>query len=287
MSISDVSPLPVADQLQDVVIESTDVNSFLHDLCEFSARSLSATMGFPVICAVTLSRRKQTETAAWSGEEARLLDEIQRHYGEGPCLQAMHHSTTVLVEDTRTETRWTASSREIARHGYLSVLAVPLALDQGAKAALNIFTRAAHVFDPVSIENAQLFAVQAERALRLAVRVATSQQLAKDLQSAMESRTTIDLAAGIIMAQNRCSQQEAMAILVKASTGRNIKLRGCRTPGAQLLRRRPAHPLRSLILPLASRPVARASRPVDVLQVSFVLAKIAGNKRAVGDNPFS
>lgn len=40
----------------------------------------------------------------------------------------------------------------------------------------------------------------------------------------MESRTGIDLAAGI-MGQNRCSQEEAMAILVKASSGRNQKLR--------------------------------------------------------------
>jgi AmiR/NasT family two-component response regulator len=41
----------------------------------------------------------------------------------------------------------------------------------------------------------------------------------------MESRTAIDLAAGIIMGQNRCSQAEAMAILTKASSSRNQKLR--------------------------------------------------------------
>lgn len=41
----------------------------------------------------------------------------------------------------------------------------------------------------------------------------------------MESRTTIDLACGVIMAQNRCSQEEAMALLAKASSHRNQKLR--------------------------------------------------------------
>ncbi|CAN7171600.1 ANTAR domain-containing protein [Arthrobacter sp. LjRoot78] len=51
------------------------------------------------------------------------------------------------------------------------------------------------------------------------------QKLAADLRAAMESRTVIDLAAGIIMGQNRCSQAEAMAILTKASSGRNLKLR--------------------------------------------------------------
>lgn len=49
--------------------------------------------------------------------------------------------------------------------------------------------------------------------------------MADDLGAAMESRTTIDLAAGIIMGQNRCPQNEAMAILAKASSGRNKKLR--------------------------------------------------------------
>ena len=41
----------------------------------------------------------------------------------------------------------------------------------------------------------------------------------------MKSCTTIDLAAGVIMAQNRCSQATAMAILKNASSARNIKLR--------------------------------------------------------------
>ncbi|MEE2523599.1 GAF and ANTAR domain-containing protein [Pseudarthrobacter sp. J75] len=222
---SELSPASVADKLQDLVIESADVAGFLGDLCGFSARSLSGTMALPVVCAVTLSRRKHTETAAWSDDEAREMDEIQRHYGSGPCLDAMHQGVTILVEDTRIDPRWAAYNREIARRGQLSVLAVPLELEQGARAALNFFAREAHAFDPVSIENAELFAAQAGKALRLAVRVATSQQLASDLQSAMESRTPIDLAAGIIMAQNRCSQEEAMAILVKASSGRNMKLR--------------------------------------------------------------
>jgi AmiR/NasT family two-component response regulator len=40
----------------------------------------------------------------------------------------------------------------------------------------------------------------------------------------MNSRTTIDVAAGIIMGQNRCSHDTAMTILKAASSGRNVKL---------------------------------------------------------------
>ena len=41
----------------------------------------------------------------------------------------------------------------------------------------------------------------------------------------MEHRTSIDLACGVVMAQNRCSQEEAMAILTRVSSNRNQKLR--------------------------------------------------------------
>jgi AmiR/NasT family two-component response regulator len=41
----------------------------------------------------------------------------------------------------------------------------------------------------------------------------------------MEHRTSIDLACGVVMAQNRCSQEEAMGILTKVSSNRNQKLR--------------------------------------------------------------
>lgn len=41
----------------------------------------------------------------------------------------------------------------------------------------------------------------------------------------MESRTTIDLALGVIMGQNHCSQDAAFRILKNASSTRNVKLR--------------------------------------------------------------
>lgn len=219
------SEAAVTQELQSLVIDSRDVNEFLHDLCDYAARAISGSMQLPVVCAVTLSRRRRTTTAAWSDQQARIMDEIQQNYGAGPCLHAMNTGTTVLVPDTRMDPRWPEYGQVLAELGQLSVLAVPLILDEDARAALNVFAPAANAFDASALDSAELFAANAQSALRLAVRVATGQQLAADLRAAMESRTAIDLAAGIIMGQNRCSQEEAMAILVKTSSGRNQKLR--------------------------------------------------------------
>jgi AmiR/NasT family two-component response regulator len=41
----------------------------------------------------------------------------------------------------------------------------------------------------------------------------------------MQSRTIIDMAVGVVMAQSGSSQDEAVRILTRASNSRNIKLR--------------------------------------------------------------
>ena len=69
------------------------------------------------------------------------------------------------------------------------------------------------------------FAETASTTVAIALRIAEHSETAEDRRLAMESRTTIDLAVGIIMGQNRCTQEEAVAILKKASNNRNVKLR--------------------------------------------------------------
>lgn len=50
----------------------------------------------------------------------------------------------------------------------------------------------------------------------------------------MEGRTAINLACGVIIAQSRCSQEEASDVLPQASISRNQKLH---TMAAEILRR--------------------------------------------------
>lgn len=233
MDTSDLD-VTVAEQLQDLVIESDDVNDFLEDLCQMAADTGSQSVGQRVLCAITVSRRRRTATIAGSSPEATFLDEVQRSYGEGPCLHAMATKTTVVVDDTRTDQRWIDYSLAIAGRGQLSVLAVPLELDEGATAALNLFAPTPSAFDALAIEQHERFAAQAQKAVRLAVRIGSKQEIVEDLRAAMKSRTDIDLACGIIMGQNRCSQEEAFRILQRVSSNRNVKLR---VVAAELIRR--------------------------------------------------
>jgi hypothetical protein len=69
-----------------------------------------------------------------------VLDEIQRRFGEGPCLAAMHQMLTMHVPDAAGETRWASYTSAVAGPCVGSILAVPLGLEGGTRGALNLFS---------------------------------------------------------------------------------------------------------------------------------------------------
>ncbi|MGO4491400.1 GAF and ANTAR domain-containing protein [Arthrobacter sp. 2YAF22_2] len=212
-------------QLQDLIADTENVEDFLQRLSEFSAATLSHSVGADIECGVTLQRRKKTMTVAGSSNNAVMLDRIEQSLGEGPCIEALRTRGIVLLANVDTDPRWPEYQQQLAVHGCRSTLGVPLEIGEESAAALNFFASATGVFTAPIVAEAAGFADLAGRALRLAVRIGTAQSRAEDLQAAMEHRTTIDLACGVVMAQNRCSQDEAMSILTRVSSNRNQKLR--------------------------------------------------------------
>ncbi|WP_049822068.1 GAF and ANTAR domain-containing protein [Arthrobacter sp. H41] len=162
---------------------------------------------------------------ASSSETARNLDELQYSFGDGPCLTAARTHQTTHVKDTRQDDQWPNYVVAIDEHGIRSILGVPIPLDGNAGCALNLYATTPNAFTDEARSTAETFAREASASLRLAVHIAQLTETSENLRSAMSSRTTIDLAAGIIMGQNRCSHDAAMTILKAASNARNIKLR--------------------------------------------------------------
>ncbi|UKA56197.1 MULTISPECIES: GAF and ANTAR domain-containing protein [unclassified Arthrobacter] len=210
--------------LQDLVLESPDVEEFLTDFAALAASELS-TASNAVTCGVTVVRRKKGVVAASSDEKGRALDELQNSFGDGPCLTALRDKAIVHVPDTSAEPRWPAYMKAVARHGIGSILAVALDLAGEADAVLNLYSASPHGFSGPDITATKAFAEHAAKALRLALRLAHLRHTRDDLAAAMKSRATIDTAVGIIMAQNRCGRDAAFGVLTQASNHRNVKLR--------------------------------------------------------------
>ncbi len=217
----------VADDFEQLVglIEATeDIKSVLDGLTVFAGATMTRSAGVPIECAVTLRRRKRTGTIGGSSGRAVVLDRIEQSLGDGPCIEALQIGVPILLGDVSSDPRWPEYRKALSAAGIESALGVPMDLGEDSGAVLNFFAPTTGVFTEQAISGAVTFAGMASKAVRLAIRIVSADQRAEDLKAAMDSRTVIDLACGIIMAENRCSKDEAFSFLRSASNTRNQKL---------------------------------------------------------------
>src|SRR6476661_6599891 len=217
--------LSSVEQIQNLILESADFEDFLNELARYSAHQVAGD-GDDALCGITLLRDRKAATIGWSSDSAREVDEIQYSLSQGPCLTAAKEEREVYVPDLFDEDRWGPDyASAVASHGLRSVVAVPLKHQGEAQAALNLYSDVPHKFDGDVAVRARGYTREISQALRLAVRFSLHTDSATNLRATLESRTVIDIAVGIVMAQNRCSQETAVRILTAASSHSNVKLR--------------------------------------------------------------
>jgi hypothetical protein len=218
-------PLSVTEQVQNLILESADFEDFLNELARFSAHQVAGG-GEDALCGITLLRDRKAATIGWSSDSAREVDEIQYSLSQGPCLTAAKEEREVHVPDLFEEDRWGPDyANAVASHGLRSVLSLPFNLQGEAKAALNLYSDVPRKFDEQATAKARGFTREISQALRLAVRFSLHTDSAANLRATLQYRTIIDIAVGIVMAQNRCSQEAAVTILTEAASNSNTKLR--------------------------------------------------------------
>lgn len=211
--------------LQEILVGAGNAVEFLSGLSGLAAAAVSEAAGDDIECAVTLKLRRRPATVAASSARALELDKLEQALGDGPCIRALREMAPVIIDDVAKDSRWRTYCEQLAERNVHSTLGVPLEITGDASAALNFFATRPGMFTADVYDKAVGFAAAAHNTLHLSVRINNAQNRADDLEAALESRTAINLACGVIMAQNRCSQEEAMAILTKVSSNRNRKLR--------------------------------------------------------------
>jgi GAF domain-containing protein len=220
-NIEPLEPSAAFAQLGRIKLSDTDLNGVLQTIADLAKRSIPGASEV----SVTLVRGKGTHTAAFTGDLALDLDETQYESGHGPCLDASAASATMSVPEITTETRWpqwAARAREI---GVNSSLSIGLPVQDTVTGALNIYATKPDAFDDDAIILGQTFAGYAAVALANAHLYDTTASLAQQMQAAMDSRAVIEQAKGIIMADRRCTADQAFSILTKLSQDTNRKLR--------------------------------------------------------------
>jgi hypothetical protein len=207
-------------------------------LAATSARAVVRTAGLVIECGVALHQTKRTPTITGTSPEVIRLLEWEQEAGEGPVGEVLSGGHPVAVLQRSGDFRWPRYCSQLQLANFGSVLGVRLRLEQEAgevrddgtpvrqtSAALAFFAQDAKAFPLQVISEARAFAGLASKSLQMALNLHSARSTASDLRLALDSRTSINVACGVIMAQNRCSYHEAFSILAKASSHRNIKVR--------------------------------------------------------------
>lgn len=205
------------EELLDALLLEPEVEGFLTASAEISARVLA--LATPGGCSITVERIRRPRLTARSTSLPAALPEIE--YGEGsPGATVLGGGPDVVIRDLAAGHHWpgieTAGVRSAA------VLGLPL---HGNRGVLSCYSSRPDHFGGQETGRAQGLAAETAKVLRLALLLDARAHRAANLQAALESRTVVDLAAGIIMGQNGCSQQAAIDILRSVSNTRNIKIR--------------------------------------------------------------
>ncbi len=212
-----------ASVVNELQLREQDISEFLRHLSTLGEKLFDG--GGAVLCGLTSRRHNGKSLIAGSAEAVVELNEIQCRVGEGPAQDAMAAGKVVVVEDAHTERRWPDYFGLAAHLEFASILAVPLQLNAEGVAALTFYAKPRNFFTAERQQMVSDFAGPVGRTLELAMRLARHEDTSSDLLSAMRSRTSIDIAIGILIAQNRCTQEEAFTLLRRASNNRNLKVR--------------------------------------------------------------
>jgi GAF domain-containing protein len=169
---------------------------------------------------VSIVHGDHIETPAATSELLREVDEAQYRMGQGPCRDAIRAHETVAVGDLATDQRWPRwSARMVEELGIRSSLSLRLfSTPSDSLGALNVYSLTPHAFDHDDVLHGQTFAAMVAVVLARSIK---EEQLA----TALESRTVIGQATGIIMCRFDLDAEKAFNVLRRLSSNSNTKLR--------------------------------------------------------------
>ncbi|MFL6157748.1 MAG: GAF and ANTAR domain-containing protein [Marmoricola sp.] len=163
-------------------------------------------------------RDRIVETPAFTGEQSASVDRIQYELKEGPLLTGIWDEDVISVPDLTTEHRWPAwTRRTVAETGVRSMLCFRMYAGRSRVGALSVYSSRPHAFNGVDVEAGISFAAHTAVAIEVA-----QQDEHKDL--AMDSRSLIGQATGIVMERYEIDAVRAFATLRRISQHSNVKI---------------------------------------------------------------
>ena len=147
----------------------------------------------------------------------RLLA-LEEAAGTAPGRAVLEADPVVRVAHGEDEARWSDYLRQARGLGLCAQISVRFEVDEQTVGALHLYSTTSDVIDDETAQMADLFAAHAGLAVGHARRIA-------NLDAALQSRTVIGLALGMVMQRLDLDQDTAFAYLTRISATTETKLR--------------------------------------------------------------
>jgi GAF domain-containing protein len=219
--LESTDPTTAFSELSRIMLADQPLSATLQRIAELARQAVPGVSE----ASVTLMEGDRARTVVFTGERAAELDERQYEAGYGPCMDAAVAATTIIVDTAHRDASYPDFAAAAIRSGIQRTISVGLPVQEHVIGALNMYADSGEAWDTDTIELAETFASYAAVAIANAAVHASTADLARQLQAAMQSRAVIEQAKGIIMAQRRISSEEAFDHLVRLSQHMNRKLR--------------------------------------------------------------
>jgi len=167
---------------------------------------------------ITMRHRDGTlDSYALTDELLSDLDEEQFKLQEGPCYDATTDEAFSLASDLGADARYPHYGPLAVAKGIRSQAGIRLFENNRTAGGLNLYSRQVGALENIQTVS-RLFSHQAAVALAYSIEV-------KTLKEAVQTRTKIGQAVGIVMERYKIPEQQAFAFLTRLSQTRNVKLR--------------------------------------------------------------
>jgi GAF domain-containing protein len=236
MTSDPLDPTGVLSELARTLLSGRDMAQTLNEVVAISRRNVPGAHE----SSITLIRGNRPATVATTGELAVVLDEAQYREGYGPCLDAGRSDEVKHIDDMATETRWPTYTPVALQYGVHSSLSIPLPVENYLVGALNMYSAVAHAFTAESMQMAAALSVHLTAALGHVESAHGHRLRAEHLEKAMGTRSVIEQAKGMIMAEQKCTGEVAFAMLRKLSMDENVRLQEL---AARLVSSASGHPI--------------------------------------------
>lgn len=207
--------------LADTLVDDYDVVDFAEVLAERCTELLDVTAA-----GIMLSDTKgQLRHLACSNEEMRLVELFELQIEEGPCFDAFRrHEPVVSASAEEVATRWPRFAQSARDHGFAAVTGIPMRLRHDVIGALNLFSTRAGALGPDDIRVAQAMADVATIGILQERAIHQGLEVAGQLESALQSRITIEQAKGIVAERCDISVDDAFGRIRSFARSGNQRL---------------------------------------------------------------